>query len=539
VTSTRSGRSSTGVDYAQWVALTIVALKLDLRGTAFGRSAFNREVRAIASLLAQLAFYTLVGAGLSAFIWLSPDLFLVSALTMGYVMLAVGLAVLLDHNTAISSPLDYAILGFRPINSRTYFAVRLTNVLVYTTAVTTMVAWLPALTLTAKYGPRIGAVAIASIYAAATATTLAMVVAYAGILRQVGPGTVRQALSYVQMTLTLVVYTAPMILGRRVARHLVETAALEKTAGLLLLPPTWFASWVELAAGRTGPSTVLPALAAVVAVGALAGMMAGRLTLDYSEKLAAMTTANDPVSRPPTARWLWFSAGEARAVALLVLSQFRSDQRFRMGVLAILPMTIVYVLIAARDAGIRDPFAEHDGRGFSPIAMALMLFPSMLKMQLTRSDRFRASWIFFVTPADRVKIVRSSIDVVLVFFLLPYLIALAALQAYLVGHIGHVLVHFALLGLLGHFVLQVMILFDPDLPFSQPPEKGRQSLLLFVFTVGMGIISAIVDTLSAELYRTVGTTLAAFGTVIAASAAVDRLTRTRVRRATESMEFLG
>jgi hypothetical protein len=407
-------------------------------------------------------------------------------------------------------------------------------------ALTTMSAWLPALTLLIKYGTRIGITGIVSIYAAALATTLAIVLAYAAVLRLAGASAVRQGLSYLQIALTLAVYTAPMIMGRAVASRLAEAALIQKTIWLLLLPPVWFASFVELAAGRTSLTEVLPAAAAFIAVAAAAASTSGRLTLDYSERLGALaaTRSVPPGPRTRGAR-LWFGKGEARAVALLVRSQFRSDQRFRMGVLAILPMTIVYVLIAARDSGIRDPFVEHDGGGFSPIAMALTLFPSMLKMQLTRSDAFRASWIFFVAPSDRMKVVRSSIDIVLAFFLAPYLLVLAAVHAYIVGHVLHVLVHFALLGLLAHFVLQVTILVDPDLPFSRPPEKGRQSLLLFAFTVGMGIVSAVIDTLSAELYRSLGTTAIAFSAVVAASVGVDRLTRVRVRRATEAMEFSG
>ena len=46
-------------------------------------------------------------------------------------------------------------------------------------------------------------------------------------------------------------------------------------------------------------------------------------------------------ARPPGA--LLFTRDEARAVALLVRSQFRNDIKFRMGVLTILPLTLVYL----------------------------------------------------------------------------------------------------------------------------------------------------------------------------------------------------
>ena len=55
-----------GVDYVQWKALTIAALKLDFRLSAVGRSQFRRNVGTIAGLVGQFIFYTFVGAFLAS-----------------------------------------------------------------------------------------------------------------------------------------------------------------------------------------------------------------------------------------------------------------------------------------------------------------------------------------------------------------------------------------------------------------------------------------------------------------------------------------
>jgi hypothetical protein len=39
-------------------------------------------------------------------------------------MTMVGLMVLIDHQSVITSADDYLVLGARPVSSRTYFAVR-------------------------------------------------------------------------------------------------------------------------------------------------------------------------------------------------------------------------------------------------------------------------------------------------------------------------------------------------------------------------------------------------------------------------------
>ena len=536
--------AAAGVDYDQWKALTIVALKLDFRTSSLGRSQFRRGASIIAALIGQLIFYTLIGLAIAGLVWFSRDLFLVGTVAMTYVIFVVGMAVLVDHNSALASPTDYAILGFRPVTSRTYFAVRLTNVLVYTTALTTIAAWLPVVSLFLRHGPSVGVAGVAAFYACSVGTALAILMGYAWMLRVIGPDAVKRALSYVQLTMSFIVYGSYFLMTRTVARSVTTRFTLTKSPWLLLYPGTWFGSYLELASGKIGPLEIAPALASVVALAAMATGLRGRLSLDYSERLGAMTTAAAPVKAPSRARpggGIWFRAGEARAVALLVRSQFRNDQRFRMGVLAILPMTLIYLLSGLNRGAIHDPFvsAARGNDNFSGVTMAIMMFPSLLKMHLTRSESFRASWIFFASPADRMQIVRSSMRVLVAFFLLPYLVFVTAVYTYFVGHVFHVAVHVALQGLLSLVVLQMAMLIDPSLPFSRPMQKGRDSLTLFAFLMFMTMVSVILSIFSAELYASVMATIAVFGAILLVSVVIDLLTRARVGMQAASLEFEG
>jgi hypothetical protein len=275
----------------------------------------------------------------------------------------------------------------------------------------------------------------------------------------------------------------------------------------------------------------------------MASSLGGRLSLDYSARLGAMTVATArarPVGHAGSAAGVWFRTGEARAVALLVRSQFRNDQRFRMGVLAILPMTLVYLLMGLRDGPLHDPFSAHRGSsGSLPVTMAVMMFPSLLKLHLTRSDSFRASWIFFASPSRRMNIVRASQNVLVASFLLPYLLFLVALYTYFVGNVLHVAIHIALQGLLGYLVLQVTMLADPALPFSKPTQKGRNSAATLAFMLAAVMASTFLDAFSAQLYGSPLATAGAFGSIVLASLVVDRLTRARVELETESLEFEG
>jgi hypothetical protein len=530
-----------GVDFEQWKALTLVALKLDFRTSALGYAGAFRTGRAAAALVGQFIMYVLFGVFLAIFVWMGTDLFLVGTVLTTYVIFMVGTNVLLDHNSALTSPLDYPVLGFRPVSSRTYFAARLANVLVYTTVVTTAVVFLPAASLFVRHGLAVGIAGLFALYGCATSTTLAILLGYVGLLRLVGPHAIKRALSYVQLGFSFFVYGGYFLFTREFARAMMTSLALPKTPWLLLYPGTWFASYLEIAAGQSSLLEVIPAVLSVLAFAAMAAALGGRLSLEYSERLGAVSAMSERARAPrgPGRRALWFRTGEARAAALLIRTQFRNDMRFRMGVLGIVPITVLYIFMGARDGEMRDPFTSSAAQGLSFVSMAVMMFPSMLKLALAYSESYRASWIFFACPADRTRMIRSAKNVLTVFFLLPYLGFVAAVYTYFVGNIWHVAVHISLLGLMSHLCLQFFVLMDPQLPFSKPPQRTRNSGVFMVFLFGMVILSALANAASAWLYASATRAVTAFAAIVLASVAVERLTRARVLHQAQSLEFQG
>jgi len=525
------------VDFDQWKALTTTLLKLDFRQTALGARPMQEGKRS-AVLIMQAMFYTLFGVFMFFFVMFGKDLFLAGTVAMTVIMFIVGTAVLLDHNSAIASPEDYGILGFRPISSRTYFAVRLSNILAYTTAITAMASWLPIVALFIRYGFFVGLAGPVAFLACSTCTALALMGAYAWMLRVIGPNVIKQILGYVQLMMGFLVYGGYFMMSQFISTRWVSSVALTKSPWLLLGPPTWFASYLEIANGRTGLTELLPAAASVAVFAWLAAGLSGRLSLDYAARLGAMSTAS--VSAGPARTRLLdrlFRNGEARAVALLVRSQFRNDQKFRLGVLGILPLTLVYVFLGWNSGGIGDPFVENHNA--SPVTFAVLMFPTMLKMQLTRSDSFRASWVFFACPSDRMRIVRSSKNVLVAMFLMPYLVFIFALFTYITGQPLHVLVHVALLGVVSHLVLQAAVLVDPELPFSRPVEKGQQSAALFGLMITIVLIGVFLQFFTAWLYATVALTVSVFAIVLLLGLALDRVTRVRVEHQAARLEFAG
>jgi hypothetical protein len=343
--------------------------------------------------------------------------------------------------------------------------------------------------------------------------------------------------------MSFAVYGGQFLISGVLSRTAPMTWVMPDTPWMLLYPGAWFGSYLAVADGQTSVRDLAPALASIAALALMASRLGGRLSLEYSESLGAMTVA----ARAKAARaaehrghrtW-WFSSGEARAVALLVRSQFRHDHRFRMGVLGLLPFTFLYMLMGVRSGAVVDPFTANRQMQAWPMTMAVLASPAMLRMLLTRSESFRASWIFFTCPSDRMRIARSSKNVLVVFFLVPYLLLVSAIYAYVVGNVGHVLVHVAFLGLLAHLVLQVALLLDPALPFSRPMQKGRGTSLFFGFTLVTILVSLFIQFYASTMYSSVRSTVSALVFIVVVGVIIDWLTRARVQRQAQRLEFEG
>jgi len=535
--------TAAGVDYEQWKALTLVALKLDFRQGRFGRSRTG-DTRQVAMLVTQAIVYSMYGGFMAILVWATRDLFLAGAALMTYVMFIVGTTVLLEHNSVLTSPQDYGILGFRPITSRTYFFARLANALAYTTAITTVATYLPAVSLFLRHGALVGLAGLAALYGCSFFTAFAILFGYGWLMNAIGADTLKRALSYVQLVMSFAIYGGYMLMSRVVSASALQSLSLPKSPWLLLVPPAWFAAYLDVASGNATWFEFLIAGLSVIGLVALASGLSGRLSMDYSDRLAAIAASTQKVrvARGKSRPGWWFRTGEARAVSVLVRAQFRNDQRFRMGVLGILPMTLIYIFIGLRDGNLQDPFVQsHRGTAFSLVTVAVLMFPALLKQALTHSEQFRASWIFFACPSDRLSLIRSAKNVVLAYFLAPYLLFVFAVYVVVIGigSIGHIALHMALLGLISHLVLQAYILLDPDLPFSRPAQTGRRSGTVIGFMLVMGLASGLLQAFSWWIYQRLTATVIVFGVIIGANALMNLLTRARVEVQARSLEFEG
>ena len=424
-----------GADYDQWRVLSRVMWKIDLRMTGYARHGDQTRKRRVPWTLVMYGFFGVVIAFVAGAV---PDLLLSGTLTLATVGTLVCSVILLEFHAVVISPDDYAILGHQPVSSRTYFLVKVTNVLAHTGLMGALVGGPSVFPFLSSYGPAVAAAWLAALAGTVTATTVAVISVYAALLRWVPPDRLSRMLSYAQLLL-MSVFAAGILLSDEILAALLSVEIPERL--LLLLPPAWFASLLTLASGEWGGGAVLAVLAAVASTGAFLIFASRRLSLAYAERLGELLSAGDARrGRKWMGRvaWRWFSP-EFRVVATLVRAQFRHDMQFRLAVLGLLPLTGLYVFMALQDGPLPDPFIE---RGFATaslwlIHMAAVFMPLTLVDSFFRSDSFRAAWVFFVAPVDRARLAMKVGDSVAVFFLVPYVAFLSAILAWSFGDVWH------------------------------------------------------------------------------------------------------
>jgi len=468
-----------GVDYRQWRAISRTLLRADFR-VPLAQSGESYSLHTVRGVLVMAAVNGLIGLASAFVVFVNRDVMLTGTVVLSYVTFVLAPSVLAQHGVSMLSATDYLILGPRPVSSRTFLAIRLTNILFHALLSTTFVAVPPIVAFGLAHGPSAarGLAAACAIYAWSITLTLALGAGYGGLLRFVGAARLQRAVAYMQFGVGLLMYGG-VFLSSRLLGGALDTVTMPAEPWPWAIPPAWYAGYLAIAMGAATPEIWARAALSVALIGLLLMALRGRLGMDYASRLGEIpAAAPDTTSRSSSTPF--FTTGEPRAVALLVLAHFRHDLRVRMGVLGVLPLLVLYIILGS-DNPASDPFVAAPAGSPDFIALAVLLFPAVLVQQFSSSESYQAAWIYTVTHANRARLVIALKNLAVGYFLVPFLLLVAALYLWRSDSVSHALTHTALLGLVSHLALQGSVWLNPRLPFARPPEKASGSAALFAW----------------------------------------------------------
>jgi ABC-2 type transport system permease protein len=534
------------IDAVQFRALLRTSLRVDFRTGIFSSSRRKPSKRRFPGLWQIAVFYGFLGMVLSFMIIENSDLFFTGTVMMTIVMFAIAASVLVEFQSVVVTPDDYQVLAHRPISSRTFFASRMANLMTYLGVITFAIGLIPAIVYSFRYGfqPQLGLALLLGMFGAALLVSLFIVFLYVNLMRVVHPKKLRRMFSYLQLVLSFMVYGSGMIFSILLDEHVITSMQLHHEAWMLVLPPTWFSALLQLAAGGNVWLNLASVLTGTGMILLLVSYAYGRLSLEYAAILSRLDESSEGSKRNgrrlKTATPL-FGRNEGRAAALLIRNQYKYDMKFRMSVLAILPLTILYLITGlSAGGGLADPFvnpSEHVEKAIL-LYIAMAFFPVLLLASMARSDAWQASWIFHATPSDKGKLVLAMKDVLMVFFVLPYVFGLGVLFALYFESLQHVVIHMLILSLLSHLIMQVLVMANPYLPFSRPLRKGEKTAGVFVGILAAAVCMwVIINVLAYLVYPSQIATGVTLVTLATMTVIFEKLAAERVRRRSRLFQF--
>ena len=529
-----------GVDGVQWRTLVRVYLRMDFRGAG---GALAPKARARRSYpLAGIAIVSLMGSAMFAAVAIRvPDILVSATLLTTYGAINTVMLLLVDFTGLVVSPDDYVVLGPRPVSSRTYFAARMGAVLAYITLLAAALAFFPALAyaLWWQLGFAGWLATFAAVILCDVCASVLIVTTYVALLTVVHPQRLRRAFSYLQLGLMMSFYGAYYLAMQGFNDSFLMHITFDERPWMWANPAAWFGAFVRIAAAAPPTTAWLAAGTAAALSVACVPLAAGRLSLEYSQRLGETTTTAEPPRRRGALRVPGFGRAESRAVALLIRAQFRFDQKFRMAILGIVPLIFFYLLLGLRHGALVDPFTGGlpGNAAGAPVYMAVVFMPMTLQASLQYSEGWRAAWIFFATPASAARLIIAAKNFVAVWFLGGYLLLLAAIWSFYYDRIWHAFFHAAIVGLLAHTLLQLAVLIRPALPFaSEPRHAERSSKVYSVFFFG-SMLAAILPIFLPLVYGRPALLAAVVGLMLFVTAALEFTLRLRVNEAIGDLEF--
>ena len=492
--------SESNIDWHQVKTLLRAALKTDWRGSNSPMNANRAKASSFPPMLGLMFFNTFIGLGLAGFSFIIKNPFMASFLVLTFMAVFVSLTILLEFSNLILSPEEHRIISPLPVGSKTFFITKLLHLLLYVNILPLPIYIPSAVSVSfAAHNPLIFlSFSFASMLAATTIGML-FVVIYTMLLKIVNQETMQRVAAYAQFALTTAVYFFYIAVFRFIGKEGLITFRDFDSNWIYLAPPAWFAAIAKLPAGNIKAFDLYAFLAGIttLAIFFFAGL--SKLSLEYSKNISTTVAHEDkkytPKKRGFISRLICaVSSHEDRAVWPLIRKQFKYDNRFKMSILSIFPLTIFYVYMDfSNGKTMLDPFittiGNHSGPPNFMIYFAVSLFPFMVITNTAFSESFQSAWVFFTSPADRTRIVLSSSRFALYFFCLPFCIFLFFLFNHFFNNILHAFLHFIFLFALLMILIKIMVLAYPRIPFSQTYKKGTNSMNFFIMFLLMLLVN--------------------------------------------------
>ena len=485
-----AGENRTRIDWNQFRALLRVSITMDFRGH---RGLNPQHRRKLSPLWWSLIFYTFMSIGLSAGLVAVATPFLYSLLIFSYSMVMAVFSVILEFSNSIINPDDGDIIGFRPINSKTYFTARLCNLMFYVWMITTALCLFPAFIGMAVKGMPLYFPAVfypAALLANMTAAAFVVWV-YTGLLQIMPYSKFKDFLAHLQIIFSFLLFFSYQLIPRLAGRFISKGQDIT-SSWLYAAPPAWFAGGLQLLINRARPMDPVLGLTALAAMLLLFMAAFRKISVNYARRIAELQTggadskpnAATPAvtvrkGKPSLIPALLCRTAAAAAGYRMTVLMLKRDRSVKMSVYPLLGMPFAFIALAILEGDLRNPFTEGifgEGGTYGNMVLFFIFFMaySLFNVMLYADD-WKASWIFQAAPVSSPGQLFYGLKLaVYMRALCPFLGLLFIVYAVQFNPL-HALQLVLMFAGFGYLSLAMASLLAKDYPFSRPRQRGDRS----------------------------------------------------------------
>ncbi len=484
-----------GVDARQYEALLSTSLTLDFRSTSLlshrGVGSGSRS-----ALLLTNFIYFLFSSVLGIFLLGEGNLRLYIWMLLSYSMVMLAMAILIEFGSTVINPDDFQILGARPVSSRTYFAVKFSNLAFYILIFGTSLNLVPSVLGTFLPGSRFyfpfvyfPIAILSALFTAGLITAL-----YGILLRYFNYERFKDIIAYFQIAFSFLAFFGYQLIPRYLQRQRTQ-GEFAPQGWIRATPSLWFANMIQLGLGTINRQTVLLSCCGVIAIVLFAAILVRSVSIHYSEHISNMLSQSSKrrstrYSRTASRSWsrrlqLLLRSSEERAIFHFIVTMIRRNRQLKIQFYPNLGIIFVFLAMALLDhRKMVDPFIENRLEISTAAPVLAFLFAALgITSLLPYSDEYVGSWIFSAAPTMRRDRLLSGVKkaIAAVVFLPLFVICVAVFSFFWPLHHAVLYNIYAMLG--GYLFFEILLFRLRGLPFTRKIEKGTQNqrLLLVLF----------------------------------------------------------
>jgi len=442
----------------------------------------------------------------------------VSQFTLYFSMFIVFLCMTLvsDFTSVLIDVRDTQIILPKPVNDRTFVTARLLHIFIHICKLVLPMSLPCVIYFLVKSNISAPIIFLLLVFLTTIFSIFLINALYISILRYTTPEKFKNIISYVQIGFAIAIFGAYQLLPRLMDDIQMEGFAIREHTWLILLPPYWFACAFNTfviwqADGLQLAATFLAFVAPLLSL----YLVLKYLAPAFNQKLAMISgsegAASGAVLLSPKLHTTGFTEKLARLMTSTKVEEagflftWKMMARSREFKIKVYP-SIGYFLVMLVLAFIQKPSAKRSelfmGPSFLPLVI-IYLSSLILIVAITHmvyAEKYKASWLFFITPIKRPgEVISGALKATMVQFF--SLIAITVLIAG-VCFWGWAILPNLLLALSNQLVINYAIanIGYKQLPFTQPfseTQKGGK----FIYTIYLFMLTGLIGTVHYLLYQ--------------------------------------